>query len=337
VAKANPDVLLAKNYDIIEADNTLFIVEDNFNSLLDYKRAFPDSAVSIFPLTHSTQKNAEKLNLPITSLTDTTKQTFQCIVIPMLKSKPEMKMMLAWSQANISDTGSIVVFGENNSGTKSLNNLVEHIDFAKVASGKHSLVMEARTVPTASFNLDDWWQSYEINDLTIFNLPGVFSHNKLDKGTTVILKHLPEKVGNNMLEFGCGSGVLAAHLLKAYPDTEFTTLDNQLTAVMSCKKTLSANGFDGRFEVLASDGLTEVTGKFNNIISNPPFHKGVGTEYSITEKFIVQAREHLKRNGELRIVCNEFLSYETFFDKAYKQVKNIVRTAGFKVITARHF
>jgi len=73
------------------------------------------------------------------------------------------------------------------------------------------------------------------------------------------------------------------------------------------QRTLHLNHLQG--DVIASNGLTNVEGKFAHIITNPPFHTGVNTDYSIAYGFLAQAREHLIEQGSLVLVANSFLNY----------------------------
>ena len=258
MAKANPNELLSKHFALIESDEVAFVIQDDLHSASDFQRSFPENKLTIIPLMQSGIDACESSNLPFVLINQPSQHRFDRIVIMMQKSKPEMIMLLHWAAANLKQTGKIIVVGENDSGIRSIDRLTEGFGFTKIASGKHSIIVESHTVTDKGFVLDDWWSQYEINGLTVFNLPGVFSQDHLDKGTAFLLEHLPEKVGDRLLEFGCGSGSLAAHLLMAYPEIHLTTLDNQLWAVWSTEKTLAANQFTQRSTVLASNGLNLV-------------------------------------------------------------------------------
>jgi hypothetical protein len=51
------------------------------------------------------------------------------------------------------------------------------------------------------------------------------------------------------------------------------------------------------------------------ILSNPPFHVGVHTDYFATENLLRKAAKHLKNGGELRLVANSFLKYQPLIEE----------------------
>ncbi len=73
------------------------------------------------------------------------------------------------------------------------------------------------------------------------------------------------------------------------------------------RATLAANGFER--DVFASNVFSDVTGRFDMIISNPPFHDGIETSLEAAQTLIRGAVRHLNSRGNWRIVANAFLPY----------------------------
>ncbi|MDD1842954.1 methyltransferase, partial [Pseudomonas aeruginosa] len=86
-----------------------------------------------------------------------------------------------------------------------------------------------------------------------------------------------------------------------------TLCDVSAPAVEASRATLAANGLAG--DVFASNVFSEVNGRFDMIISNPPFHDGLQTSLEAAQALIRGAVRHLNSGGELRIVANAFLPY----------------------------
>ena len=107
-----------------------------------------------------------------------------------------------------------------------------------------------------------------------------------------------------MLDIGCGAGVIGSYIQKHHPKTKLVMTDIHAMALESAQRTLRENLLQGT--VLASDVFSHVEGKFDLIISNPPFHDGIDTAYTAVNELIKQAKWHLKAGGELRIVANAF-------------------------------
>ena len=132
-----------------------------------------------------------------------------------------------------------------------------------------------------------------------------------------------------VLDVGCGAGVLSAALASHSPKVRLTLCDVAAPAVEASRATLAANGIEG--EVFASNVFSEVTGRFDMIISNPPFHDGMQTSLDAAQTLIRGAVRHLNSGGELRIVANAFLPYPQVLDEAFGFHDVIAQTGRFKV------
>jgi 16S rRNA m(2)G 1207 methyltransferase (EC 2.1.1.52) len=176
------------------------------------------------------------------------------------------------------------------------------------------------------------WGEYQLDGLTIKTLPGVFSRDGLDVGSQLLLSTLTPHTKGKVLDVGCGAGVLAAMLASHSPKVRLTLCDVSAPAVEASRATLAANGFEG--EVFASNVFSEVKGRFDMIISNPPFHDGLQTSLDAAQTLIRTAVRHLNSGGELRIVANAFLPYPAILDETFGFHEVIAQTGRFKVYRA---
>ncbi|WP_148283678.1 class I SAM-dependent methyltransferase, partial [Pseudomonas avellanae] len=169
--------------------------------------------------------------------------------------------------------------------------------------------------------------------LTVISLPGVFSHGRLDRGSALLLENIDKLPSGNLLDFGCGAGVLGAAVKRRYPHNDVVMLDVDAFATASSRLTLAANGLEA--QVLTGDGIDAAPMGLNTILSNPPFHVGVHTDYMATENLLKKARQHLKSGGELRLVANNFLRYQPLIEEhvGYCHVK--AQGNGFKIYSAK--
>ena len=135
--------------------------------------------------------------------------------------------------------------------------------------------------------------------------------------------------GARVLDVGCGAGVLAAALASHSPKVRLTLCDVSAPAVEASRATLAANGLAG--DVFASNVFSEVNGRFDMIISNPPFHDGLQTSLEAAQALIRGAVRHLNSGGELRIVANAFLPYPQVLDETFGFHEVIAQTGRFKV------
>ncbi|MFC3606246.1 methyltransferase [Stutzerimonas tarimensis] len=169
--------------------------------------------------------------------------------------------------------------------------------------------------------------------LTVVSLPGVFSHGRLDAGSELLLSHLDGLTPGRLLDFGCGAGVIGATLKRRYAAAEVFLLDVDAFALQSSQLTLEANGLQA--EVLAGDGIDAAPGSLDGILSNPPFHQGVRTDYQASEHLIAQARHHLRAGGELRLVANAFLRYPALIERHLGPCATLAEGGGFRVYSAQ--
>ncbi|MFG0380050.1 methyltransferase [Pseudomonas sp. zbq_18] len=168
--------------------------------------------------------------------------------------------------------------------------------------------------------------------LQVLSLPGVFSHGRLDRGSALLLEHLDNLPPGHLLDFGCGAGVLGATLKRRYPQSQVSMLDVDAFAVESSRLTLAANGLDA--EVIAGDGIDAAPKGLAAIISNPPFHTGVHTDYQASEHLLRQAARHLDKGGELRLVANSFLKYPPLIEQHLGPCTILNEGDGFRIYNA---
>lgn len=180
-------------------------------------------------------------------------------------------------------------------------------------------------------------QSYSLpladGPLEIVTLPGVFAHGRLDRGSALLLEHLQDLPTGHLLDFGCGAGVLGAALKRRYPSSRVTLLDVDAFALASSRLTLARNGLEA--EVIAGTGIESAPDELSAIVSNPPFHQGVHTDYQASENLLAQAGRHLTKSGELRLVANSFLKYPPLIERHLGPCRTLADAEGFRIYSAR--
>ncbi|MCY1404530.1 Ribosomal RNA small subunit methyltransferase C [compost metagenome] len=207
----------------------------------------------------------------------------------------------------------------------------------KLDSARHCQLWQVVVeTPPVAVELESLAERYSLplaeGPLEIVSLPGVFSHGRLDRGTALLLEHLEQLPAGHVLDFGCGAGVLGAAIKRRYPQSQLTLLDVDAFAAASSRLTLAANGLEG--EVICGDGIDAAPKELNAILSNPPFHTGVHTDYQASETMLRKAAEHLKKGGELRLVANSFLRYQPLIEERFGACQVRAQGQGFKIYQA---
>lgn len=268
-------------------------------------------------------------------------QTYDQVVIFVPKSKELLDYVLQHVLSRSSLGLQVFLVGEKKGGIeRAAKQMLPYGKCLKLDSARHCQMwqMSLAHVP-APKTLHDWIKRYHVKDqhvnLTLCALPGVFSQNRLDVGTAVLLPFLHKVKSGKIADFGCGAGVISCYLAKLNPNNHIYALDVDAFALKSTALSFAENSLpDTQLSLCAVTGIADAAMQLDAIVSNPPFHQGVQTNYVASEDLCRQAKAHLKISGELWIVANRFLNYAQFIEQQFKQVSIQADEKGFKVIHA---
>ena len=249
------------------------------------------------------------------------------------KNKPEAQFQLMNILSMMPVGSDVFVVGENRSGVRSAEQMLADIcPMNKIDSARRCGLYHGRLEQQPAFDAESGWGEYQIDGLTVKTLPGVFSRDGLDTGSKLLLSTLSAHRKGKVLDVGCGAGVLSVALATLSPKVRLTLCDVSAAAVEASRATLAANGIEG--EVFASNVYSDVQGRFDMILSNPPFHDGMQTSLDAASQLIRGAVRHLNMGGELRIVANAFLPYAAILDEMFGEHEVLAQTGRFKVYRA---
>ncbi|ATG75187.1 rRNA methyltransferase [Zobellella denitrificans] len=259
------------------------------------------------------------------------------LLLLMPKAKAEADYLLAACLPLLAPGAPVFIAGDNKGGVKAAPKLLAPYcdQVNKLDSARRASLYQAQLVrPAPPFRLADWVSRYSLleEQLTVCTLPGVFSAGHLDNGSRLLLDSVGELHGR-VLDFGCGAGVIGASLLRRHPGIQLEMIDINALALEASRLTLAENGLEA--EVYASDGLAQVDGRFDHIITNPPFHAGLKTFYHTTETLLARAVDYLKPGGELILVANAFLPYPELIEQSFGHCDTLAATGKFRIYRAR--
>lgn len=178
------------------------------------------------------------------------------------------------------------------------------------------------------FSLTDHQQLWSHDGLEMTSYPGVFSHGRLDEGTEMLLSALAiQPLAGRGLDIGCGAGVITATLARR--GLSMMAVDVSAAAVAATTATLQRNNLSAT--VLGGDLYAPVSGRFDVIVTNPPFHDGMQRTTAMSQQLIQQAPLYLRSGGQLFLVANQGLPYEAWLRQAFTRVEVLAENRRFKV------
>lgn len=158
---------------------------------------------------------------------------------------------------------------------------------------------------------------------------GVFSKDRLDTGTRILLETIleNEKPCANVLDLGCGIGPVGV-VLGTIWNCSLTLVDVNEKATQLAKKNLARNGLSGT--VLCQDGVQ--SGSYDCVVLNPPIRAGKQTIYRLFD----EAMDHC--TNALWIVIRKqhgAKSAQAYLETKY-DVSRIARDKGYWVLKVMH-
>ncbi len=171
--------------------------------------------------------------------------------------------------------------------------------------------------------------------LTFYSDNGVFSKDKLDFGSTLLLETVLKNVNTenlNILDVGCGYGFLGISLAK-FLNAHVTMCDINKRALHLAKRNCEKNNVKSLCEVLESNIYENITNIYDLIITNPPIRAGKEVVYGILDG----ARDYLKEDGELWMVIRKNQGAKSTIEhlKNNYECEIVTKSKGFYIIKAK--
>ena len=187
-------------------------------------------------------------------------------------------------------------------------------------------------VPQSESRPVDCEYSYRGVALSFRTDAGVFSKGEVDTGTRLLLEALPEEMSGDILDLGCGWGVIGISIARKWPGTRVILADVNTRALDLSRENAKRN----RAEVtcVESDGMAALAGQaFDAVVTNPPIRAGKQVIYQM----FADAANALKPGGALYLVIRKQQGAEScmkYLQTIYDSVEKIDKSGGFWVIQA---
>lgn len=266
---------------------------------------------------------------PIFCLSTETPPKRDVVILKLTKNLTFLKCQLQQLQHNNAGA-EIVACGKTTQVTKKVMAIFEQysLDVKTSLAKKKSRLIFAKLRPAES-NQAPLLSTVNWPDfgLTLHAYSNVFSHDAIDIGGRFLAENLPSIApAATVIDLGCGNGLVGLAAMKQN-DIEFNLkfIDESYMAVASAKLNVehqfAEHPATKTFHV--DDCLTSQRAESADVIlCNPPFHQQNTITEHIAKQMFRQAKQTLKLDGELYVVANRHLPYQSYLKKLF---------GGFKV------
>ena len=142
--------------------------------------------------------------------------------------------------------------------------------------------------------------SFNDKNFSLYTDNGVFSKDKLDYGTRILLENIDiNNLKGRVLDLGCGIGVVGIILGTLNKNISIDMVDINERAIILTKDNVKFNNINNN--VFVSNVYSNINGKYNFIITNPPIRAGK----EVVRKFLLGGYDYLTDDGILYFVMRK--------------------------------
>lgn len=253
------------------------------------------------------------------------------LLMELVPGKEVTRWTIHRAMQKLQPGGKLWIFGSREDGVASLDTLFPHAETVYYRGHLRLVSLTAAAAPVAADQED--FPPVVADEVTLATVPGLFSWNRPDPASLLLLQTITRHPGAQVLDFGCGNGLLGITLAKRWPDIRVILSDDLFSAVKCAARSVTLNGVAERCQVIPENGVGEKLSryKFNTIVSNPPFHRGTRSDYQTARQFIAAATAILVPGGEIRLVGSRFLDYGQVMSTTLKDVELLSQEDNFAV------
>ena len=332
---------------ILNADSRVLILNDSFGALACALSGYQITAISDSYLSHQATRNnfqANHLDLSQLNLLDSLtvpSAQYDCLLIKVPKTLALLEYQLHQLKSCLHPRTIVIAAGMVKNLTANVWKLFEKlwgVSSTSLAVKKARLIFVspdvARKLPTNPYpNYFD----YPEYGWRIANHANVFSRESLDIGTRFLLQHLPENAGSEIIDLGCGNGIVGMAMAKRFPEAKISFVDESYMALASAQLNYAQLGPEAvPAEFISADCLSGFAKNSSDcIVCNPPFHQQHSIGDHIAWQMFKQAHQVLRFGGELRVIGNRHLNYHLSLKKLFGNCHQVASNAKFVIFSCR--
>jgi 23S rRNA (guanine1835-N2)-methyltransferase len=333
---------------LLDKPLNLLIINDTFGALSVALSTFKPTSMSDSYLAQQAIKSnladngCDESSVSFSNGLSASKKTFDLVLIKIPKSQALLEFQLRMLKTSISANTKIIAAGMSRSVHNKTLQLFEKIigpTTTSLAWKKSRLIF---TTPDTSLTVSrasttDQFAIETDRSFTITSHANVFSRNRLDEGSQLLIEHMPvDERFRDIADLGCGNGVLGIIAASLNKPSSIVFADESFMAIDSAKQNfVGAFGktINAVFEV--TDCLQGVDDEsIDLVLNNPPFHQLNVIGDAIAWQMFLDARRVLRIGAELHVVGNRHLGYHTKIKKVFGNCEMITSNQKFVVFKA---
>jgi 16S rRNA (guanine1207-N2)-methyltransferase len=246
----------------------------------------------------------------------------------------ERRYVLAHALRALSPQAPLIVLAAKDKGGQRLKKELVNFGCEVIDEPRHHFRICHTSRPAKMVGIDEAIKEGAprlLDSIPLWSQPGVFSWDRLDPGSTLLIEHLPILSGSGA-DLGCGIGYLSLTILKSTDLQHLTLIDIDRRAISCAQKNIKSDKVSFLWaDIFALDNDIK---DLDFVVMNPPFHDTGIENHSLGQKFIGRAHQMLRSKGVCWLTANRHLPYEASLKQLFKDVKLKAEDHRYKIFQA---
>lgn len=268
------------------------------------------------------------------SVTDAMPETLDMALLQPAKQKQQTLGWMAEAMLKLAVGGELIVACENRFGAKSYEKALQQLAGRVTSESKAKCrIMRARKGDGFDEVLARQWLNdaapHAVEALGMVSQPGLFSWDRPDPGSLLLLEHLPAQLEGTGMDLCCGYGLLSQRIRSEVKSDALIHLVDADRNALACAMQNVSRPAKSHWLDAAAERLPKGA---EWIVCNPPFHAGQARDVEMGQQIIANGCKALESGGTLWLVANRKLPYEDVLWDNLDMVQVLTQEQGFKVI-----